>query len=313
MLTSLIDIEISCAKAMSGDGASSILLPAAYDRFTNLGIYPKLQSEPDEYLYPYWGPLAKYLTPKIGCMVSAVEFLHSKGIRHKDIKPSNILLGPESQLWLTDFGTATDFSQLSTSCTENGERGTPKYFAPEVAEYLPSGRAADMFSLGCVLVEVLTIQRLNTLERLRSCRPTRDGSFQANLESVSSWLLSSWFQDVSPDSSRRLHLILEIRQLLEKEPGRRPTARQLCYRLSAIDTFDGMPPSDSLFGECCRTSSISLGKLQEELQSKRSEGTLPTQRWSKEESSCTAVSQAGGTSESDEPSANWQDWGNGNF
>ncbi|ORX93070.1 hypothetical protein BCR34DRAFT_580744 [Clohesyomyces aquaticus] len=37
-----------------------------------------------------------------------------------------------------------------TSATNNGERGTPKYSAPEVASWIPSGRAADIFSLGCI-------------------------------------------------------------------------------------------------------------------------------------------------------------------
>lgn len=67
---------------------------------------------------------------QIGCLVSAIEYLHRKEIRHKDLKPSNILLSP-SKLWLSDFGSATDFSLLSQSATDN-ERGTPRYFAPEV-------------------------------------------------------------------------------------------------------------------------------------------------------------------------------------
>lgn len=67
---------------------------------------------------------------QIGCLVSAIEYLHSQEIRHKDLKPSNILLSA-NQLWLSDFGSATDFSLLSQSATDN-ERGTPRYFAPEV-------------------------------------------------------------------------------------------------------------------------------------------------------------------------------------
>ncbi|PSN63191.1 kinase-like protein, partial [Corynespora cassiicola Philippines] len=88
-----------------------------------------------------------------GCLITAVEYLHEQKIRHKDLKPSNILLGP-NDVWLTDFGSATDFSMLSQSATDGVERGTPKYFAPEVASFEPHGRAADMFSLGCVLLEI---------------------------------------------------------------------------------------------------------------------------------------------------------------
>jgi serine/threonine protein kinase len=72
---------------------------------------------------------ASIVYSRIGCLVSAIDYLHDQKIRHKDLKPSNILLSPD-QLWLTDFGSSTDFSQLSQSATDN-ERGTPRYFAPE--------------------------------------------------------------------------------------------------------------------------------------------------------------------------------------
>jgi serine/threonine protein kinase len=68
---------------------------------------------------------------KIGCLVSAISYLHDQKIRHKDLKPSNILLSRD-RLWLSDFGSATDFSLLSSSATDN-ERGTPRYFSPEVS------------------------------------------------------------------------------------------------------------------------------------------------------------------------------------
>jgi serine/threonine protein kinase len=73
---------------------------------------------------------------KCGCLVSAISYLHDQKIRHKDLKPSNILLSKD-RLWLSDFGSATDFSLLSQSSTDN-ERGTPRYFSPEVSTY---GRA----------------------------------------------------------------------------------------------------------------------------------------------------------------------------
>jgi serine/threonine protein kinase len=72
---------------------------------------------------------ATLIYSKIGCLVSAVAYLHDQSIRHKDLKPSNILLSREN-IWLSDFGSATDFTLLSQSATNN-ERGTPRYFAPE--------------------------------------------------------------------------------------------------------------------------------------------------------------------------------------
>jgi serine/threonine protein kinase len=69
----------------------------------------------------------------VGCLISALSYLHDEKIRHKDLKPSNILLSKD-RMWLSDFGSATDFSLLSQSATDN-ERGTPRYFSPEVCAW----------------------------------------------------------------------------------------------------------------------------------------------------------------------------------
>ena len=90
-------------------------------RLTALGYFETLDADL---------ALALPIYTQIGCLVSAISYLHSQKIRHKDLKPSNILLSPKS-LYLSDFGTATDFSLLSQSATDN-ERGTPRYYAPEV-------------------------------------------------------------------------------------------------------------------------------------------------------------------------------------
>lgn len=68
---------------------------------------------------------------QLGCLISAVTYLHEQKIRHKDLKPANILLR-RNQIYLSDFGTSTDFSLLSQSATENTRGGTKIYFAPEV-------------------------------------------------------------------------------------------------------------------------------------------------------------------------------------
>lgn len=84
---------------------------------------------------------------RLGCLVSAIAYLHDQQIRHKDLKPSNILLS-KGRLWLSDFGSATDFSLLSQSATDN-ERGTPRYFSPEVSSRKYSGAGADIDYQGC--------------------------------------------------------------------------------------------------------------------------------------------------------------------
>ncbi|KAF3004395.1 hypothetical protein E8E13_010133 [Curvularia kusanoi] len=192
---------------------------------------------------------------QIGCLVSAVTYLHEQKIRHKDLKPSNILMA-EYGLYLSDFGTATDFSLLSQSATDN-ERGTPKYFAPEVAEWEPNGRAADIFSLGCILLEILILDQEGTLDRLRAARSTKNTAYHANLDKLNEWLPLR--EDVSPID---YHLIREIRAMLSHNPRRRPSAAVLLQQLKYSDKLHNdkvdyaAGKSGSIFGSCCRLSLV---------------------------------------------------------
>jgi serine/threonine-protein kinase len=86
----------------------------------------------------------------------AVDFLHRRGILHRDLKPSNILLAsPHGQEPLVcDFGLA---GRLDEACPEARQVvGTPAYMAPEQMAGRPLTPAADIWSLGAVLHELLT-------------------------------------------------------------------------------------------------------------------------------------------------------------
>lgn len=199
------------------------------------------------------GRSVSFLFSKIGCIITAIEYLHNQRIRHKDLKPPNILLSSD-KMWVSDFGSATDFSMLSVSSTENGERGTPKYFAPEVARFLPSGRAADIFSLGCILLEIVTLNAEGTLNGLRALRTAQDGSFQANLQNIDYWFN---FPKSSPGGRRFQHLLLQIKQMLAEDPQLRPTTGKIHELLTVLDQFLASSVSGPLFGNCCSTPFIS--------------------------------------------------------
>jgi serine/threonine protein kinase len=191
-----------------------------------------------------------FLQSTLGCIASAVAYLHRQDIKHKDLKPSNILVA-EDGLWVTDFGTATDFSVLTTSATENGERGTPKYFAPEVAIYEPSGRAADIFSMGCIFLEIMTLCIGGSLDETKRIRSQNDKSFQANLETISQWFRSG---GIDHRTCTHGHLLGVIRTMIRHNPNARPTADEVEEQISLMNGFsiaEGLRGADKCFTRSC--------------------------------------------------------------
>jgi serine/threonine protein kinase len=125
-----------------------------------------------------------------GCLISALAYAHNLKIKHEDIKPSNILI-KEKQPYLADFGSAKDFAKLDMSISRDEIiKGTPIYLAPEPAT--ERGRAADIFALGCVFSEMLTVRQGKTVDEYRDYRrvPNDENglAFRLNLESVEMWL-----------------------------------------------------------------------------------------------------------------------------
>ena len=91
-----------------------------------------------------------------GCLVTGLQYLHEKSIRHKDIKPQNILVKGERVLF-TDFGLSRDSTDCTGSTTSGPAMMTPRYCAPEVAAQSPRNSSSDIWSLGCVFLEMTSI------------------------------------------------------------------------------------------------------------------------------------------------------------
>uniref|UniRef100_A0A804RA99 non-specific serine/threonine protein kinase n=1 Tax=Zea mays TaxID=4577 RepID=A0A804RA99_MAIZE len=86
-------------------------------------------------------------------IVSAVAHLHANGIMHRDLKPENILLDADGHAMLTDFGMAKEFDENTRS---NSMCGTVEYMAPEIFQGRGHDKAADWWSVGILLFEMLT-------------------------------------------------------------------------------------------------------------------------------------------------------------
>jgi ligand-binding sensor domain-containing protein/tRNA A-37 threonylcarbamoyl transferase component Bud32 len=102
------------------------------------------------------GPMPLGQTTQLFYQVGdALAYAHEQGVIHRDMKPSNVLVDPRDQAFLTDFGLAR-MVESSSHLTGSMVVGTPAYMAPEQGEGLPATQQSDIYSLGVVLYEMVT-------------------------------------------------------------------------------------------------------------------------------------------------------------
>jgi tRNA A-37 threonylcarbamoyl transferase component Bud32 len=90
------------------------------------------------------------------CLATALGFLHASSVRHKDIKPSNVLLS-EGRVLLCDFGISLEWTEAENGTTEEIHPSfTRRYAAPEVFRETHRNSKTDIWSLGCVFLETFS-------------------------------------------------------------------------------------------------------------------------------------------------------------
>lgn len=172
------------------------------------------------------------------CLASTVAFIHSQCIKHMDIKPTNILveqratksnsqklLRPENmryKLYLADFGISRSYNTAADAETDSFTPFSRIYAAPEVVRQDKRGFAADVFSLGCVFLEMHTYATTGrrALLDLREQNPSRDKSYHSNLLAISTMDL-----EILPISG--IDHVPVIRKMLSFDASVRPTALEL--------------------------------------------------------------------------------------
>lgn len=194
-----------------------------------------------------------FLPTIMPCLSSAIRYVHENTTKHMDIKPQNILiksngaLNPLFTVYLADFGLSRSFAEQGNSQTDGPTARTPRYCAPEVYASEARGRASDIFSLGCVFSEVLTVIARQDLDEFADHRrgDGDDDAFHTNLEKVSSWLAQ--FSRNHRLCSFEFSVVTLVEKMLHNKPSKRPTASQIdnhFYSLSDYNDFQKLK-------DCC--------------------------------------------------------------
>jgi serine/threonine protein kinase len=103
------------------------------------------------------GPLDPERAARIAAQIAAaLELAHEKGVVHRDVKPSNVIVTSEDHVYLTDFGLAKRMGTAPGLTAVDRMLGTVDYVAPEQIEGSEPDAAGDVYGLACVLYEMLT-------------------------------------------------------------------------------------------------------------------------------------------------------------
>ncbi|KAK6953567.1 hypothetical protein Daesc_005872 [Daldinia eschscholtzii] len=132
--------------------------------------------------------LYQILLTATGCLSSAVMYLHtSKIVKHKDIKPENILVDKFGSVHLADFGISKQYKDETV--TGGQTPFTERYAPPEVVGQCERDLSSDVFSLGCVFLEIVTVILGKSLKVMNEVIFERQpkGYYQA-LSNVESWV-----------------------------------------------------------------------------------------------------------------------------
>ncbi|RDW88276.1 hypothetical protein BP6252_00308 [Coleophoma cylindrospora] len=226
------------ASYVSQDQRSIIMSPIAHCNLYEFLNKPSLHTPSQRILISKW----------FRCLAAALSFMHEKGWLHMDLKPQNLLVHGEC-IFISDLGSARSTIGSLSDMPKSRYAITPMYCAPEVSEGLVVSWASDIFSLGCIFLEMATTlhrQSLSDFLRLRQSS-SGDCSFKNNIRKCSFWIdhLSEISADIGPLSND----YQVISKMLSLDMQKRPSAKvlrnlymdedQADTSLSLLATFQG--------------------------------------------------------------------------
>ncbi|NBW97117.1 MAG: serine/threonine protein kinase [Planctomycetia bacterium] len=223
----LLEHELRVAKSVSHPTVIRI------DRLSDEGGLPHLVME----LYPH-ANLKKQiaagveaLAPRLQRIVTetslALDHLHDRGWVHRDVKPDNILAAPDGQVKLIDLAIAQRKPGLVARLLGGSGpvQGSPSYMSPEQIRGQPLDARADIYSLGCVLFELL------------AGRPPFSSPNTNDLLNKHVSATPPAIESLNPNATTSVSKL--IRQMLAKKPADRPASmRDVLTQLRTIRFFE---------------------------------------------------------------------------
>ena len=159
-------------------------------------------------------------------IASALDEAHAKGLVHRDVKPSNVILTSEGHAYLTDFGLAKRAETAAGLTGADQLLGTVDYVAPELIEGSEPDARSDIYSLGCVLYEMLTGEPPFAAQKGGMAKMWA----QVNSEPPP-------LRDRRPDVPPPLEDV--VRRAMSRDPSARPTASR--FRSSVLRAVGEVP------------------------------------------------------------------------
>lgn len=181
----------------------------------------------------------KLIGPWIGCLASGLAHIHAQRVKHKDIKPANILIYGTNPV-IADMGISHRFDDISKS--SGWTANTLAYAAPEVYHQKVRGRRQDVWSMLCCYIEVLAFLKdmdSNTFHELMGGR-----EYIFNYKFVVNWLNSLKPEVVDEEEAALVQLLLDS---FKMAPEERPYAHNLAKQIQAICKQHPY----KYIGECC--------------------------------------------------------------
>ena len=182
-----------------------------------------------------------WLRPWFRCLASALVYMHNHGVRHQDIKPSNII-HKGSQIYYTDFSSPAMFEVGRTTSTENPARASPMYAAPEVmnrsGDLSRHGRNPDIFALGCVFCDMITALEVHDFLSSDDMLGTTSATlhYSEKLPAIEHWFRATQSLGSQPS------MYYAFKDMLRLDRSLRPSAAEVFKELMTVGQTDSSCP-----------------------------------------------------------------------